>query len=48
MTYEELNMKYQALLSEVVHLRKENSELKKRLGIPNPEETTGDAERAAE
>ncbi|MBQ7670273.1 MAG: DEAD/DEAH box helicase family protein [Clostridia bacterium] len=48
MTYEELNMKYQALLSKVVHLRKENSELKKRLGIPNPEETTGDAERAAE
>ena len=37
MTYEELKLKYQAMLSEVVHLRKENSELKKRLGISNPD-----------
>ena len=37
MTYDELFQKYLALLSETERLRAENAELKKRLGIAEPE-----------
>ena len=37
MTYDELFEKYRALLSEAVRLKSENAELKKRLGVIEPE-----------